>query len=199
MEEKIKILIVPSLTGEWDAQKLGEKLASMGYETKLTEGSYGEIVGLRVLSESDYRDWKPDLVVAIGVGCIAVGTFVNAIRIMINPDYHYSDFLKGWVRDRKERIACGMYKDDQLFEVKRDCDDAEYDARVAEDLESKEKSLKGEKPMLCIFTHESEDMADYKERYGDFEVNLSLSLLKNESLDVLAKRIDRFLKETACK
>ena len=199
MDEKIKILIVPSLNGEWSAQKLGEKLAGLGYEIKSIEGAFGEIVGLRELSKSHYREWKPDLVVAIGVGCITVGTFVNAMRIMINPDFHYSDFLKKWVRDRQERIDSGIYDDDQLFEVKRDCEDSEYDARVAEILESKEKSLRGEKPMLGIFTHESEDIASYKERYGDYEVNPSLDLDKSDTLDNLAKRIQLFLKETTRK
>lgn len=198
MEKKIKILIVPSLNGEWGAQKLGEKLADLGHEIKSIESAFGEIVGLRELSKSDYLAWKPDLVVAIGVGCIAVGTFVNAMRIMINPDYHYSDFLKEWVRDRKERIDSGIYDDDQLFEVKRDCEDAEYDARVAEILESKEKSLRGEKPMLGIFTQESEDIASYKERYGDYEMYPSLDFLKSESLDIIAERIELFLKETYC-
>lgn len=179
MEKKIKIMIVPSLNSGWDAQQLGERLAGLGYEIKLIEGAFGEIVGLRELSKSDYRAWKPDLVMAIGIGCITVGTFVNAMRIMINPDFHYSDFLKEWVH-----------------KAKRDCEDAEYDARVAERLESKENSLRGEKPMLGIFTYESEDIADYKERYGDYEEYFSLDLHKSESLDFIAERIERFLKET---
>lgn len=189
MEEKTKVLIVPSLSG-WEGRKLDEKLAGMGYETKLVEGAFGEIAGLELLSKSDYLTWKPDLVVAIGVGCIAIGTFVNAMRIMINPDFHYSE----WIRDRKER---GVYDDSQLSRVKRDCEDAEFDADLAKSLESKERSLRGEKPMLGIFTRESDDMADYKERYGDYELNHSLDLCKAESLDILAERIEQFLKEVA--
>ena len=195
MEEKIKIMIVPSLNGEWEARRLGEKLVGLGYEINFIKGAFGEIVGLKVLSQGDYLIWKPDLIVAIGVGCITVGTFVKAMRIMINPDFHYSDFLKEWVNDRKKRIESGVYDDDQRLEVERDCKDAEYDAVIAETLESKAKSLRGEKPMLGIFTHESDDMADYKERYGDYETHLSIDLHNNDSLNILVSRIDQFLKD----
>ena len=174
-------------------------VADMGYEIKLIEGAFGEIAGLQILSQSDYLNWKPDLVVAIGVGCIAVGTIVKAMRIMINPDFHYSDFLKKRIRRCKERIESGIDDDTLPRMEEQNCKDAEFDAELAKDLESMEKSLRGEKPILGIFSHESDDMVDYEERYGDYEVNLSLDLDKSDSLDLLAKRIELFLKEIARK
>lgn len=195
MKEKIKILIVPSLNDNYNARKLGNKLAEMGYEIKLVDRAFDEICGLQMLSQNEYLGWKPDLVVATGMGCIVIGTFVNAIRVMINPDFHYSDFCKKWVRDREERIKNGMYEGSVLDEVKRACEDAEYDAGIAENLESKEMSKTGSKPILGIFTYESEEMAAYQERYGVYELNPSLDLSNSASLDQLASRIDQFLKD----
>ena len=194
MEEAIKILIVPSLDFDWEAEKLGEKLADMGYKIEMTEGAFGEICGLEYLARSNYQSCKPDVVLAIGIGCITVGKFVESTRIMINPNFHYSDFLKKWVDEHEERIKSGLCNESWVLQTKQDCKDAKYDAQVAERLESMDYSLRGKKPMLGIFTHESDNMADYEDRYGVYEVDLSLTLSKSESLDIIAKRIDLFLK-----
>lgn len=199
MEEKIKILVIPSLNSEWEALKLGEKLDTKGYEIKVAEGAFGEIVGLETISKCDYLSFKPHLIVAIGVGCITVGTFGNAMRIMINPDFHYSDFLNDWISEREDRIERGAYDEKQLAQVIQDCSDADYDSGVAKSLESEENSVRGKEPMLGIFTYESENMRDYQARYGDYESHLDLNLNESDSLDILVARIERFLKDSACK
>ena len=195
MEVKNKILIVPSLYGEYCAQRLGEKLKGKGYEIKMVEGSFGEITGLLVISRSEYLTWKPDLVIGLGVGCIVIGAFDQAMRIMIDPDFHYSDFCKEEMHRYQELLDTGIKDKSKKFEIERAYQDFKHDAELAEKLEHKEKSLRGEKPMLCIFTNETGDMADYEDRYGSYEVNLDIDLNKMASLDIMMESIERFLKE----
>lgn len=195
MEVKNKILIVPSLNGEYCARRLGEKLKGKGYEIKMVEGSFGEITGLLVISRNEYLTWKPDLVIGLGVGCIVIGTFDQTMRIMFDPDFHYSDFCKKELHRYHELLNSGIKDKSQKFKIERDYQDAKYDAELAEKLESKEKSLRGEKPMMCIFTYETNNMTDYEDRYGSYELKLDIDLNKNASLDFMLESIERFLKE----
>ena len=93
---KKKILIAPDFYMEemnHEATRLKDRLTESGNEVtvaKIGKSLYDTLDNL----EEEYICFEPDLIVSFGLGCLLIGQFCNADRLMINPDYSLSKIAK---------------------------------------------------------------------------------------------------------
>ena len=192
---KKKILIAPDFYMEEtsrEATRLRERLAVSGYEVtvaKIGKSLYDTLDK----TEEEYICSEPDLIVSLGLGCLLIGQFCNADRLMINPDYSLSKLAKEKMDEYKKVLDLPEIENGDAYLIGYAEASRMYEESMM--LENPDICLKGKGKVLGIFSEnfsDEESTQAYMERFGAYKVIPALDTGLTSSIDKIIEEIKEF-------
>ena len=172
-----------------EATKLQEKLTEAGCEVsvaKIGKSLYDTLDK----TEEEYICSEPDLIVSFGLGCLLIGQFCNADRLMVNPDYSLSKLAKEKMDVYKKVLDYPEMENGDAYLIGYAEATRMYEESMM--LENPDTCLKGKGKVLGIF---SENFADeestraYMGRFGAYKVIPDLDTGLTSGIDKIIEEI----------
>ena len=189
---KKKILIAPDFYMEemnHEATRLKDRLTESGHEVTVAKTGKSLYDTLDT-TEEEYICLEPDLIVSFGLGCLLIGQFCNADRLMINPNYSLSKLAKEKMDEYKRVLDYPEMENGDAYLIGYGEASRMYEESMM--LENPDTCLKDKGKVLGIF---SENFADeestkaYMERFGAYKVIPALDTGLTSGIDKIIEEI----------